>query len=77
MAGSFETNMPEDQIAFLVRMQLSDMAEWNVKSYTASGESQYAETYSMPGQELYVIVPDQTTIEEAKTLIREVYRTNE
>lgn len=77
VAGSFETNMPEDQIAFLVRMQLSDMAEWNVKSYTASGESQYAETYSMPGQELYVIVPDQTTIEEAKTLIREVYGTNE
>ena len=71
VAGSFETNMPQDQIAALVRMQLSDMAQWNITSYTVSGTSMYAQTYSMPGQDLYVIEPDQAAIEEAKRLVSE------
>ena len=77
IAGSFETNMPEDQIASLVKMQLTDMAKWNITSYTVSGTGMYAETYSMPGQELYVIEPDQATVAEAKTLIREVLGTDD
>lgn len=72
VAGTFETNMPEDQIAALVKMQLSDMAEWNVTSYTTSGTGTSAETYSMPGQELYVINLDELSIEEAKRQIQEV-----
>lgn len=72
ISGSFETNMPQDQIAKLVKMQLSDMAQWNVTSYTTSGTGMYAETFSMPGQELYVIELDPTAIEEAKTRIAEV-----
>ena len=77
VAGSFETNMPQDQIAALVRMQLSDMAQWNITSYTVSGTSMYAQTYSMPGQELYVIEPDQATIEEAKRLVSETMGSKE
>lgn len=77
VAGSFETNMPSQQIASLVRMQLSDMAEWNITSYTPAGESMYAETFSMPGQQLYVIVPDESDIAEAKQKIEEVYGTDD
>lgn len=75
VAGSFETNMPNDHIAALVKMQLSDMAQWNVTSYTTDGHSRYAETYSMPGTELYVIDLDPACIEEAKRLIQEIYNT--
>ena len=77
VAGSFETNMPSQQIASLVRMQLSDMAEWNITSYTPAGESMYAETFSMPGQQLYVIVPDESDITEAKQKIEEVSGTDD
>ena len=49
------------------------MAQWNITSYTVSGNSMYAQTYSMPGQDLYVIEPDAATIEEAKRLIGEIY----
>lgn len=73
VAGSFETSMPEDQIAALVKMQLSDMAQWNIKSYTTGGTGRYAETFSMPGQQLYVIDLDEAAVEEAKKLIGEVY----
>ena len=60
-----------------MRMQLSDMAEWNITSYTPAGESMYAETFSMPGQQLYVIVPDESDITEAKQKIEEVYGTDD
>lgn len=73
ISGSFETNMPEDQITSLVKMQLSDMAQWSVTSYTTGGTSMYAETFSMPGQELYVIEPDPAAVEEAKRLIQGIY----
>lgn len=72
VSGSFETSMPEEQIAALVRMQLSDMSQWNIKSYTTAGAGRYAETYSMPGQNLYVIDLAPEAIEEAKNLIAEV-----
>lgn len=76
VAGSFETNMPQEQIAALVKMQLSDMAQWTVSSYTTGGTSMYAETFSMPGQELYVIELDPAAVEEAKQLIQEVFATS-
>lgn len=69
VSGSFETNMPNDQIASLVKMQLSDMAQWSITSFTAEGTGMYAETFSMPGQELYVMVPDEESIERAKGVI--------
>lgn len=77
VAGSFETNMPREQISDLVKMQLSDMASWNVTSYTTAGQSRYAQTYSMPGRQLYVIVPDEDNVAEAKRLIAQVYGAGE
>lgn len=73
VSGSFETSMTKEQIASLVKMQLSDMARWNVTSYTVDGHSMYAETFSLPGTELYVIEPDYATVETAKGMIRGIY----
>ncbi|MGL6197850.1 MAG: LCP family protein [Lachnospiraceae bacterium] len=73
VSGSFETSMPQDQIAALVKMQLSDMAEWNVTSFAPTGTSMRAETYSMPGQSLYVLELSDESVNEAKELIANVY----
>lgn len=72
VAGSFETNMPQEEIAKLVKMQLSDMASWNITSYTASGQVSSAETYSMPGVMLSVVLPDESSVAEAKSMISDV-----
>ena len=71
ISGSFETNMPSDQITSLVRMQLSDMAEWTVTSYTTTGANLRAETYLMPGRKLSVIDLSDEAIAEAKKLIKD------
>ena len=72
VAGSFETNMPQEEISRLVKMQLSDMASWNITSYTAVGQVSSAETYSMPGVMLSVVLPDENSVTEAKDMIRDV-----
>lgn len=72
VAGSFETNMSQEEIPDLVKMQLSDMASWNITSYTSEGQVSSAETYSMPGQMLSVVIPDESSVEEAKNMITDV-----
>ena len=72
VAGSFETNMSQEEISDLVKMQLSDMASWNITSYTSEGQVSSAETYSMPGQMLSVVIPDESSVEEAKNMITDV-----
>ncbi len=69
VSGSFETNMPKDQINKLVQMQLKDMAEWKVTTHTTTGTSRRATTYSMPGSSLYVIDLSQDKINESKEMI--------
>lgn len=66
--GNFETNLPQDQVLALASAMGGD---WQVETYTVSGYSAYRETYSMPGQELYVILPDQASVEQAAALLEE------
>ena len=61
-----ETNMPKEHLYGLAAQQLGDPDPWTVETYTAQGESAYRETYSMPGQELYVILPGEDSVQEAK-----------
>ncbi len=77
LAGSFETNMPNAQIAALVRMQLSDHAQWEIISYTTEGTNMQAQTYSMPGQGLDVIQLSEESIAMAQQLIENVRKKEE
>ena len=69
MEGMFSTSMSSTEIADLVRMQLSDGASWNVKSYAVSGQGSSQKTYSMPTKRSYVMIPDDTLVNYARELI--------
>ncbi|MDO4306325.1 MAG: LCP family protein [Eubacteriales bacterium] len=69
--GSFETNVPYDMIASLVRDQLNDGGNWNVVSYSVDGTGDTQKPYSM-SQKAYVMVPDYTTVDKAKALMDQV-----
>ena len=71
VSGSFETNMPRDHITQLIRMQLSDMAEWTIVTYSTIGYSALAPTFSIPGHNVFVMNLTQASIEEARRLIAE------
>ena len=72
-ADCFVTSLSQNQISALVRMQLSDFAEWNIESYTVTGSSgSSTKCYSAKGQSLYVMKPDENSVNEAKALIAAV-----
>ena len=73
MEGMFVTSMGMDDISLLVKMQLSDMAKWNIQSYSVSGVGGSERTYSMPGDYAYVMYEDEAATAYAAKLIQRVY----
>jgi LCP family protein required for cell wall assembly len=71
LEGSFETDMPYSVISGLVKDQISDNTSWNVVSYSVDGTGSKSTTYSM-NQQLYVMIPDETTVETAKNMMEQV-----
>ena len=73
VADSFVTSLSPNQISALVRMQLSDFAEWNIERYTVTGTSgSSTKCYSAKGQKLYVMKPDEASVAKAKEMIAAV-----
>ena len=69
----FVTSFSKDQISALVRMQLSDFAEWDIESYTVTGTSSSStKCYSAKGQKLYVMKPDDSSVSKAREMIASV-----
>lgn len=74
LEGMFVTNFTPEEIGDLVKMQMEDMTPWTVNSFAVTGKGGYAETYSWKGQELYVMHPNEATVNQAKTLISRVLK---
>ena len=69
----FVTSFSQDQISALVRMQLSDFAEWDIESYTVTGTSSSStKCYSAKGQKLYVMKPDDASVSKAREMLASV-----
>ena len=72
-ADCFVTSFSQEQISALVRMQLGDLASWDIQSYTVTGSgAKSSKCYSAKGQSLYVMKPDENSVNEAKALIATV-----
>lgn len=70
--GTFETNMTNEELTSLIKMQVNEMPSWSLEKYSVTGSGMGAYTYSYPNQELYVMVPDVNTMNEAVLKINEV-----
>lgn len=72
VSGNADTNMSEQQIKSLIRMQLNDMQDWEIESVAATGNDtgkQYCYSYS--SAPLYVTVPYEDSVNEIKQKIQE------
>ena len=69
--GAFETNVPYDVMASLVRKQLDEGGNWQVLSYSVDGTGDTQKPYSMSSK-AYVMIPDQNTVDKAKVLMKKV-----
>ena len=60
-------------ISNLVMFQLDDMKPWDIQSYSVNGYDSMATTYSGGAQELYVMEPDMSTVDQAKQYLADMY----
>ena len=73
VSNCFVTSLSQEQISALVRMQLGDLANWDIQSYSVTGSSgKSSQCYSAKGQSLYVMKPDESSVAQAKELIASV-----
>lgn len=71
LQGMFTTNIPAEKISALVKLQLSEMIDWDVKTYAVTGSGGSEKPYSL-GMNAYVMYPHQETVDLAKELIDKV-----
>ncbi|MBQ8237275.1 MAG: LCP family protein [Oscillospiraceae bacterium] len=69
LEGMFATSLTSDDISELVKMQLKDMAQWNISSFAVTGSDGSEITYSMPGTKVYVMHPDETMVNHGAALV--------
>lgn len=67
--GLFIMNVPQQLISAIIKDQLQDMSGWNMVSYSVYGTGSNDHIYSAPGVTVYVIEPDQASVDKAIKLI--------
>jgi len=72
LEGMFTTSLEAENISKLVKMQLSDMASWNIQSFAVTGIGGSERTYSMPGSAAYVMYEDEASTDFAAKLAARV-----
>lgn len=72
LSGSFNTNIEQDEISTVVKNQLKNMPSWKINSISLTGTGASSPTYSMGSQLLYVMNPNQASVNEAKSTIKSV-----
>lgn len=72
LQGMFTTSISSEQISMFVKMQLEDMADWDVLSYAVTGINGRDITYSMPGQKVSVMYMNQDLVNYASSLVTRI-----
>lgn len=67
----YQTNMPKELLASLMAEQLMQKPEWTYNTYYVTGYDSYEYTYSIPGAEAYVMVPNEDEVAEGSRLLQE------
>ena len=71
VSNNFTTNMSTSNISSLVNLQLLKNPDWNIVSFNVTGDGTHSTTYSTSSS-VYVMLPDDTAVANAKTLIQAV-----
>jgi len=69
LTDSLQTNITSSEIKNFIKKQLNTMANWNINSISVDGTSSKGNCYSMPGRDLYIMIPNQDTVDNAHKYI--------
>ena len=74
IANNMQTNMSTDDITQLIKNQIVEMDSWEIESQSVDGFGASRGTYSMGSRQLYVMIPDEETLNIAKDKINAVIK---
>lgn len=74
--GKFATNMDMNEVLNLIKYELDDLSNYEIESIQVDGDGAMGKTYSYPGQDLWIMIPNQSTIDSAKEKIQETLTAN-
>ncbi len=72
VGDKMQTSLSENDISAIVKAQIKDMGAWDISSNSVKGKGAMMETYSMPGRNLSVVVPDEESVTEAQKQISHI-----
>lgn len=72
LSNSFQTNIPQTRTTSLIKQQINDMSPWSIETISLDGKGSSESTYTYGSEKLYVMIPDESTINEAKHKINEM-----
>lgn len=70
----YRTDIPDTLIKMFVKNQLNNMTSWSIEKQSVDGTGASRQTYSMPGRNLYVMIPDENSIKDATSKINKVLK---
>ena len=70
--GKFITNLSENNISSFIKKQIDQNKEFTIMNNSVLGTGSYEYTYSYPKQKLYVMVPNDESLENAKQEIKNI-----
>ena len=74
LSSSVETNMSREQMTALISRQLAEGSQWTIDSTAAIGAGDTQACYSSGSQPLYVMWPNEDSVENTKEKIEEVMK---
>ncbi|PKM63729.1 MAG: hypothetical protein CVU96_06415 [Firmicutes bacterium HGW-Firmicutes-20] len=74
IAKSIDTNMGSQSVQKLIGLQIDRGINWEFSSTFVNGIGSMQKTYSMPGRDLFVVIPLQESVDHVKAMIKEALR---
>ncbi len=73
ISGSVVTDMPQQEISDFVKMQLEENPKWEILTYSVDGTHGSDYTYSLPNMIVYVMIPQEETVNKASNYLDLMY----
>ena len=70
--GKFATNMDTKEITSFIKYELNDLKHYTISNTQLDGYGSMGPTYSYPNQDLWIMIPYEKTITNAKDLIDKI-----
>lgn len=67
--GKFATNMDMNEVLNLIKYEIDDLSNYKIETVQVDGDGAMGKTYSYPTQDLWIMIPNQDTIDNAKNMI--------